>query len=153
MVAPRVLVHLLLAGSLLVSACRMGRMTVPEGAEKPWDDMDRGERAAFMAQIVLPRMREVFQAFDPERFADFDCTTCHGKDAKARGFAMPSPDLPVLDPRGIYRKHRKDPAQHAIADFMWKEVQPEMGRLLGVTYGPKGRIDCATCHPHDPAPR
>ncbi len=153
MASPRsTLLTAALAAAAATAACRMGRTTVPEGADRPWDELDRGARAALMAERVLPAMRARFQAFDAQRFADFDCTTCHGSNAEARGYAMPNPDLPVLDPRGLYRKHRKDPAQHAIAEFMWKEVEPAMAKLLGVTYGPKGRLNCATCHPHDPAP-
>ncbi len=145
----------LLASALALAAfaaCRMGRTTIPEGADRPFDAMDRGQKAAFMAERVLPVMRETFQAFDPQRFASVDCATCHGPNAEARVYAMPNPDLPTLDPRGLYRKHRKDPAQHAIADFMWRTVQPTLARTLGVTYGPNGRIDCASCHPHDPPP-
>jgi hypothetical protein len=50
----------------------------------------------YMKQVVVPKMRLVFRQFDRDEFKKFGCETCHGKNAKAREFKMPNPDLFAL---------------------------------------------------------
>jgi hypothetical protein len=105
--------------------------------------MSEEERMAHMTTVVEPRMATLFQQFDAQRFGDFGCRTCHGTGADDGSFAMPNPELPKLDPTLFYREARKE--HHAIADFMWKEVEPTMAEVLGLPRGEKG-IDCGSCH-------
>lgn len=133
---------LVTVGSL--AGCKYGRVQVPEGAEQRWSEMDENARHAHMESVVLPRMKAVFQAFDAERYADFNCVTCHGRGAADGSYAMPSPDLPTLQHAGIYKKHRKETPE--VAEFMWKEVQSNLGQALGETWGPAGAVDCKSCH-------
>src|SRR5690606_41760789 len=63
---------------------------------KSWDTMTRSERFQYMTDHVEPAMAAKFQAFDPQRFATFNCETCHGDDMVERQFAMPNPNLKVL---------------------------------------------------------
>lgn len=133
-----------LALGAVAPACKMGRAEVPEGATVAWSEMDASQRAHHMSAVVEPRMEAVFQGFDARRFADFGCETCHGAGAADGTYAMPSPDLPHLRERMFFREARK---QHPeAARFMWKEVLPAMAESLGVTYGPKGALDCDGCH-------
>lgn len=121
-----------------------GKTGVPEGREKPWADMDDDERMQHMAEVVVPRMQAVFQAHDPERFANFGCATCHGSGAANGDFHMPSASLPVLDASNFYKTHRQN--EPDMVKLMWKQVEPEMGKALAVTYGFGGEVSCGSCH-------
>lgn len=118
----------------------MGKMTVPDGAEATWADMDQGQRMAHMGAHVEPRMKELFQEFDSARFSEFGCTTCHREGS----FEMPNPELPKISEKGFYKKHRKEHPD--ILKFMWKTMEPNMADALGVTYGDKGYLTCSSCH-------
>ena len=137
----------LVVGSL--SACKAGQVRVPEGASQSWDTMDFEQRSAHMYDVVEPRMAEIFQEIDPERFADFECSSCHGQGDSEGHYRMPNPDLPTIDPAHMYKKHRK--ATPEMTHFMWKVVEPEMANLLGKSHGSKGAINCATCHVLEPS--
>jgi hypothetical protein len=115
-----------------------------------WADMDKKQRGMFMAKVVMPRMREVFNEFDPKEFGTFTCATCHGKEAKAREFKMPNPDIFVLpgDAAGFGKLMKDKPNW---MKFMGEKVKPEMAKLLGMPeLDPKnpqpGQFGCAECH-------
>jgi cytochrome c553 len=144
---PRTGLVVAVLASALALACKAKHPVVPEGASRTWPEMNDKERAQHMGAVVLPRMKASFQQFDAERFADFSCGTCHGAGAEDGSFEMPNPGLPRLDPSGLYKKHRK--ATPEIADFMWKEVEPEMAELLGLprySFVKKSGFGCANCH-------
>ena len=126
------------------AACKKGKVQVPEGATKTWDDMADDERMTHMKTVVAPRMKAMFQEYDGERFAEFNCATCHGPGAEDETFALPNPELPHLDASKYYKKHRE--ADPEIVHFMWKEVEPAMAEALGVTHGEKGDMNCRSCH-------
>lgn len=131
----------------LAPACKAKEPVVPEGASKPWPQMTDEEKAEHMGDVVLPRMKALFQEFDRERFAKFSCDTCHGVGAETGSFEMPNPGLPHLNAKSFYKKHRK--ATPEIADFMWKEVEPTMAQLLGLprySFVKKTGFGCASCH-------
>ncbi|MEQ8461385.1 MAG: hypothetical protein RLO52_45195 [Sandaracinaceae bacterium] len=109
-----------------------------------WEEMDGQARAQWMYAEVAPRMAERFEGFDEARFSDVSCETCHGPDAEARDFAMPSPTLPPLPPQGSPEAQALHEAQPEIIAFMSGEVVPTMRALLG-----KGDdFSCGSCHPH-----
>ena len=68
----------------------------PEGRRLTWAEMDREQRKAHMAAVVVPRAGEVFRAWRPERFSRIDCTLCHGQGAVSGDFSMPTDHLPRL---------------------------------------------------------
>jgi hypothetical protein len=110
--------------------------------------MNKDQRKAFMKAKVLPTMKPLFAAFDPE-FKDMNCATCHGDGAADGTFDMPNPKLPVLpaDQAG-FMKAVKDHPQ--VADFMMKTVKPQMAQLLGVQEYDEQHPDgfsCHSCHP------
>lgn len=151
----------LLAIALLATACSSSQPTetkepTPEakvGPPKPWDTMSFGEKRGYMAKIVTPTMKRVFQAYDAEAFADFSCETCHGEDAKAREFKMPNADLPKLYPFGspeheaMVAKYKGDP--HSALEFMATQVVPTMTELLGAQPYDEAThtgFSCMNCH-------
>lgn len=140
-------IHALVLGLALLplSSCGpKGMVSAPEGYEKLWSEMSEAERMEVMATVVTPKMRKLFQAQDPERFADFGCATCHKGEDKVTDYSMPNPELPTLYTDGFYKKHRKEHGD--MVKFMWQKVEPAMGEALGVTYSFGGHIECATCH-------
>ena len=115
-----------------------------------WKDLPKEQRGKYMATVVVPRMKEVFRAFDPKEFAEFGCKTCHGKSARERGFEMPTPELAVLpSSREEFSALLKEKPEWV--KFMAEKVTPEMATLLGTTaYDPKtqqpGAFGCPNCH-------
>ena len=101
----------------------------------------------YMKKVVLPRMKEVFAAFDPKEFENVTCLTCHGEAAKDGSFKMPNPNLPKLSPLGGFKKHlEKDPV---MTKFMMTKVVPEMAALLSTQpYDAQSRLGfgCFGCH-------
>src|SRR4051794_29907662 len=45
--------------------------------EVAWKDMTKEQRGKFMKVVVTPKMKGVFQEFDPVHFKQFNCATCH----------------------------------------------------------------------------
>ena len=110
-------------------------------AGKTWPELREDQRPDFMRFIVLPAMAETFEKFDPERFANFSCSTCHGSSAIDGVFEMPG-NIPALDFANL--------PDGPIVGFMQKEVVPGVAELLGLTpFNPatgEGDIGCLTCH-------
>ena len=126
---------------------------MPEGLAGPpaaWDSMSGEDKGHWMADHVVPAMRPLFAAYDPTRYADVRCTTCHGASARERHFAMPNPDLPrlpaVSDSAGWAALQREQPRAMA---FMASRVEHAMAALVGESpYDPAtGQgFGCLECH-------
>jgi hypothetical protein len=136
--------HLVALSSVALAAL-LGCQPHPEGIagpETPWAEMDHAERQAYMASAVLPHMQASFAGFDAERFAEFECATCHVTGAARGDFTMPDPGLPNL--AHFRREHMKKHPE--TVRFMWEKVEPEMHALLGgKAYARK--FNCRACHP------
>jgi cytochrome c553 len=118
---------------------------VPEVA---WPEMNKDQRIDYMKSVVLPRMRQVFTNFSPDRYSKMTCVTCHGDSAADGSFKMPNPKLPKLPttPDGFKTLAADKPA---VMDFMKNEVKPKMAALLGTPeYNPetKSGFGCMECH-------
>lgn len=111
-----------------------------------WETLDDETRAKFMNAVVLPQMKERFQGFDAEEFAEFDCKTCHGSGVDTGTFEMPNPELPALSMEKI---QNPDEDHKAITEFMQAQVKPNMALLLGrpewSPEAPEG-FGCTGCH-------
>jgi mono/diheme cytochrome c family protein len=132
-------------------------VTVPEGMK--FDDMNHDQRLSFMKNTVLPRMKELFQAFDATEFAEFNCKTCHGSGAEDGTFEMPTPDIEVLPgSEEAFVEYAKEPEHQRFIKFMSEQVKPEMAKLLQEPeYDPatgQGEFSCGNCHTFEgqPAP-
>jgi len=153
----------LLAG-LLVFACVACAETTPAApppaatpsvAAKPaashelgWAEMGKQDRIDYMKAVVLPRMKQSFVNFSPDRYSRMNCMTCHGDSAADGSFKMPNPRLPKLPstPDGFKKLAAEKPA---VMDFMKNEVKPRMAALLGKQeYNPETNsgFGCMECH-------
>jgi hypothetical protein len=127
---------------------------LPPGVVGPpttaWKDMTKEQKGKFMKEVVVPKMKPAFQAFDGEEFKKFDCATCHGSKGKARGFKMPSPQIYALpdSKEGFEALMKKKPKW---IEFMGMTVKPQMAALLGQPeFNPEkpeaGGFGCQNCH-------
>jgi hypothetical protein len=152
------LASLLGLSPLLAGGCQSTRAATPvdpQGAAaveqpplaKEWQDMSKDERRELMKTVVVPRMNALFREFDPQRFPQVRCTTCHGESAKNGRFSMPNPDLPRLGLADHLAKERAE--KPAIVAFMSRRVVPEMAAALGVKPFDPGTgegFGCRDCH-------
>lgn len=121
-------------------------------AKVAWKDMDADQRHAFMEDVVMPRSKELFMAFDAERYQDMDCKTCHGPGADDKSFEMPNPDIaPLPTSEEAYMAWiAKDQGAARMTPFMSEKVEPLMIELLQLTpFDPAtktGEFGCMGCH-------
>ena len=118
-----------------------------------WKDMSAEQKAKFMKAVIVPKTKVLFQEFDGKAFAKFNCATCHGKEAKARKFKMPNPEIHALPgtPEAFQAAMKKEPSWSKWAPFMAEKVKPQMATLLGLPeFDPKkaeaGGFGCQNCH-------
>jgi len=103
-----------------------------------------------MARHVLPVAGDLFRGWQPERYRDFSCETCHGEEAASRGFAMPSPSLVALYPTGSIGQRALVARNPDAAAFMFRQVLPAMRTMVGgAEYDPATHtgFSCYSCHP------
>jgi hypothetical protein len=115
--------------------------------------MNRPQRVAYMATVVVPRMREIYQRFDPMRFARFDCTTCHGNQDEAGTFKMPAAAVrPLPGTEAAFEaKLAEEPTWPRWTQFMVEEVEPPMAEMLGLPLWDPAQpeapgFSCQACH-------
>jgi hypothetical protein len=124
--------------------------TVPASSDTPidWEKMSRSEKKQYMKDVVMPKMKKVMHDFDPKRFKDVKCSTCHRKGAGDATYKMPDPKLPKLPAtkEGFDKLQKKQPK---MMGFMSKTMKPEMAALLGMKpFDPKvgSGFGCGNCH-------
>lgn len=138
------------SAALLVVACGGPKSTEPP---KPmvWKDMTFDQKKKFMKDVVMPKAKEVFTAFDA-KFAKMDCKTCHGPGVDSGKFEMPNPKLKPLPntPELFQAMMAKDEDFKKFTPFMAEKVEPMMADLLHMTpFDPTtmtGEFSCAACH-------
>jgi hypothetical protein len=139
---------------LVLAACGGGSSTktTPEPA-KPlvWKDMDLEQRATYMKEVVLPRAKEAFVAFDA-KYQSMDCATCHGDGVTDGSYDMPNPKIKPLpnSEEAFMAWVTKEPEAGRYAQFMSTKLEPLMGELLQkAVFDPTtktGELSCNTCH-------
>ncbi len=92
----------------------------------PFGDMSRADQEMYMVGTVLPISAESFRGYSMERFAQFECANCHGDDAAARNYQMPSRALPPLAAPGTPQWQTM--SQGAAFTFMNDVVAPRPRR-------------------------
>jgi hypothetical protein len=89
---------LAMAAGLVCFSCQP-RAVGPAGSEQKtltWAEMNFEQRKAHMRQAVVAPAAELFKSWRPEKYPDADCRLCHGPDAEAKKFNMPTGHLPRL---------------------------------------------------------
>lgn len=113
--------------------------------------MDLTQREQYMKDVVMPRTKELFVAFDA-KYQTMDCKTCHGDGATDGSFEMPNAKIKPLPntPEAFMAWVSKDAEAARYSEFMATKLEPLMGELLQVTvFDPKtktGELSCANCH-------
>jgi hypothetical protein len=116
-----------------------------------WKDMDATQRETFMKEVVMPRSKELFVAFDPKS-ASMDCKTCHGDGATDGTFEMPNPKIKPLPntPEAFMAWVSKDAEAGRYAEFMATKLEPAVAEMLQLEpFDPKtntGEFSCGNCH-------
>jgi cytochrome c553 len=116
-------------------------------SETPWKNKSREQRMDWMGVAVFPKMRKLFLAQDAEKYEDFACQTCHGKDMEMVDFEMPN-DLFALSASDTLGQAKE--YDEKTTDFMLGGVVPEMAKLLDMeayTLENQTGFGCLGCHP------
>ena len=111
----------------------------------PFSSLRGPEKAAHMKNEVVPRVKDVFAAHDPDRAQSFGCETCHGPT-----FADPHTVLPKLKlSEGGFDKLVAEKPE--LVKLM-VEVETAMAAAMGEPpYDPKTHegFGCGGCHAVD----
>lgn len=146
----------LLSSSLLLTAIVLaGCGGKAKSAEPPtptvWKDMNHDQQMAYMKDVVMPKAKAAFVAFDPA-YQDMDCETCHGDGVADKTYKLPNPKIrPLPNTETAFMALLGEDADAAkITPFMVEQLEPLMGELLGKTvFDPKtmtGEFSCNNCH-------
>ena len=86
-------------------------------------------------------------AFDP-KFETMTCKTCHGDGAENGSWEMPNPKIKALpgSEEAFMASVQKEPAEGKWGGFMATQLEPAMGKLLGVqVFDPKTKTGEFSC--------
>ena len=113
----------------------------------PFDAMSHDDQVYWMVSNVLPIAAEDFRGYDAERFGTTTCALCHGDNAEAVNYEMPSAQLPRLPAPGSpqWTQMQNGPAWA----FMNDVVTPTMATLIGEERYSQQHPDgfgCFGCH-------
>ncbi len=67
-----------------------------DGKKLTWAAMNLSQRKEHMKSVILPRAAALFGEWRPERYANVDCSLCHGIGQITENFKMPTAHLPKL---------------------------------------------------------
>ncbi len=111
-----------------------------------WGEMTFAQKKAHMSDAVVPKLGEVFRGYDADRFAGFDCATCHGPGADDGSFAMPNASLPKLPPPEEFAAFAESKPE--IMAFMLDVEHATAALIDRQPYDPKTNegFGCYDCH-------
>lgn len=112
-----------------------------------FDAMSYDDQVYWMVSNVLPIAAEDFRTYDAERFPNMGCEGCHGDNAEAVRYQMPSAQLPRLPAPGSpqWTQMEQSPGFRFMADT----VTPTMATLIGEEQYSAQHTDgfgCFGCH-------
>ena len=109
--------------------------------------MNIEHRKVHMTNVVLPRASVTFSLWCPERFAQIDCTMCHGQGVKIGNFKMATAHLPRLSGELLlgteFKKHPET------TRLKLNSLVPEMAEALGLksfSIITRSGFGCYSCH-------
>ncbi len=96
-----------------------------------WATWSHERKLAYMTTTFMNEERKIFASWEPVRFRNLECRTCHGIGAADGTFTMPNTDLAHLIPgkEGYQELLTHEPE---LFTFMQKKLVPETARLLGL---------------------
>ncbi len=115
--------------------------------ETPWHDMTHEQQVDWMVSNVLPIAAEDFAHYDADRYSAVTCATCHGANADAVHYELPTAEIPPLPTPGTPNWERM--SQTPAYTFMHDVVTPTMATLVGEEpYNPatNSGFGCFECH-------
>lgn len=101
----------------------------------------------WMGLEVFPKMRALFVEHDSEKYSEFACQTCHGKDMEMVDFEMPNSLFALSKTNTLAAAKEYD---ENTTQFMLETVVPEMAKLLDMEpYNAETNagFGCLGCHP------
>jgi len=146
----------LIVPTLLLSACTTGSGddddasgddddSTPYEQPGPYADMDFDQRVEYMEEVVLPEMAQAFWDYDPVEYEDFSCESCHGENAEADEYEMPSGIAPLRFPTPADATEWERDTREWMDDF----VKPRMAELTDQEEWAQNNPDgmrCTSCH-------
>jgi hypothetical protein len=113
-----------------------------------WTTWTHEQKLAYMRTTFIDEERKIFASWEPVRFRNLECRTCHGIGAVNGTFAMPNKDLAHLIPgkEGYQELLTHEPE---LFTFMQKKLVPETARLLGLPAFDMEKhtgFSCYQCH-------
>jgi hypothetical protein len=121
---------------------------VPAPGPGEWATWTHAQKLAYMQTTFMEEERKVFASWEPVRFRELDCRTCHGPGARDGSFKLPNEDLAHLVPgkEGYEELFAHEPE---LFRFMQKTLVPETARLLGLPAFDMEKhtgFSCYQCH-------
>jgi hypothetical protein len=121
-------------------------VAVPRFGE--WANWSHEKKLEYMRATVEVTEKALFTRYDPLRYANFTCKTCHGSGALNGTFRMPNPELPKWPggPDAFKKLLERDPR---MLKFMQQVIVPVTARLIGVQefdFATHSGFSCFQCH-------
>ena len=121
--------------------------TGPGGKRLTWAEMNLQQRQARMRDVVVPRAGAVFRSWRPEKYAEIDCTLCHGPNVEKGIIRMPTDHLPRLSGSVLLRpEFEKYPETTRLK---LQQLVPTMSEALGLrsfSIVTRRGFGCYSCH-------
>jgi len=119
----------------------------PKGSRLTWVEMNLEQRQLHMRTEILPRAAAIFRTWRPERYAEIDCTLCHGPGVDDGNFKMPTVYLPKLSGEALlgpeFKKHPDT------TRLKLNRLVPEIAAALGLksfNIITRRGFGCYSCH-------
>jgi hypothetical protein len=111
-----------------------------------WATWSVVRKKQYMESVVIADAKKMFAHFDPVRYREVTCKTCHGPGAEDGTYKMPNPALPKVRPEKVIELAKTKPE---LFIFMDGAVVPHVAKLLGqptFDHVTMSGFGCFKCH-------